>query len=200
MRLCNAKYNQKVFKMSTSKQLWWSVRMDQCQNWVQVTWCARTFLFFALNLKKKKSNHFVHSISAGRGHIFDTAKCLWTVGIHQNIPGERNVQKDSLITIRNVLTRQNKKHLLGCNDWIYYCAKSIHNIEMAFSQWQRRNDFKIIDIPVSHCPHSYQTAQQKTPQRQFRTAIPYLQNLHFNNLAMYTVQRSKHKHTSFTKK
>lgn len=59
---------------------------------------------------------------------------------------------------------------------------------------------KIIDIPPdSYCPHSHQTVQQKT-QRQFRIAILYLQNLHFNNLAMYTVQRFKHKHTSFTKK
>lgn len=60
---------------------------------------------------------------------------------------------------------------------------------------------KITDILVSYCPHSHKVVQQqKTKQkhRQFRIVIPYLQNLHFNNLAMYTVQRFKH--TSFTKK
>lgn len=74
---------------------------------------------------------------------------------------------------------------------------------MAFShsvaeeEWFENNWYST----VSYCPHSHQTAQQKKKtQRQLRIAIPYLQNLHFNNLAMYTVQRSKHKHTSFTKR
>lgn len=35
---------------------------------------------------------------------------------------------------------------------------------VSVSQWQKRNDLKIIEIPFSYCLHSHQTVQQKNPK------------------------------------